>query len=148
VQDDAYIIDFEGEPARSVAERRLKSSPLRDVAGLLRSLDYAAAVAARGEDGAAPVVDERLETYLAAFRDRASENFLAAYRAELAEAPYPWIDEQAIEPLLDLFLIEKAAYEVAYEAANRPHWLAVPLTGLHSIVERLEAADLTRELDA
>jgi len=148
VQDDAYIIDFEGEPARSVAERRLKSSPLRDVAGLLRSLDYAAAVAARGEDGVAPVVDERLETYLAAFRDRASENFLAAYRAELAASPFPWIDEQAIEPLLDLFLIEKAAYEVAYEAANRPHWLAVPLTGLHSIVERLEAADLTRELDA
>jgi len=148
VQDDAYIIDFEGEPARSVAERRLKSSPLRDVAGLLRSLDYAAAVAARGDDGAAPVVDERLETYLAAFRDRASENFLAAYRAELAASSFPWIDEQAIEPLLDLFLIEKAAYEVAYEAANRPHWLAVPLTGLHSIVERLEAADLTRELDA
>ncbi|HEY4143647.1 maltose alpha-D-glucosyltransferase [Pinirhizobacter sp.] len=148
VQDDAYIIDFEGEPARSVAERRLKSSPLRDVAGLLRSLDYAAAVAARGEDGAAPVVDERLEAYLTAFRDRASANFLAAYREELASAPVPWIDDQAIEPLLDLFLIEKAAYEVAYEAANRPHWLAVPLTGLHSIVERLEAADLARELDA
>jgi maltose alpha-D-glucosyltransferase/alpha-amylase len=148
VQDDAYLIDFEGEPARPVEERRRKSSPLRDVAGLLRSLDYAAAVAARGEDGVAPVVDDRLDAYLKAFGESASSAFLEAYKAELAAAPVKWIDEQAIGPVLDLFLIEKAAYEVAYEAANRPGWISVPLTGLHTIVERLEVADRSRELDA
>jgi maltose alpha-D-glucosyltransferase/alpha-amylase len=148
VQDDAYLIDFEGEPARPVEERRQKSSPLRDVAGLLRSLDYAAAVAARGEDGVVPVIDDRLDAFLADFRESASGAFLTAYKLELASAEVKWIDAQAITPVLDLFLIEKAAYEVAYEAANRPGWLGVPLTGLHTIVERLEIADRSRELDA
>jgi len=130
VQDDAYIIDFEGEPARTLDERRGKSSPLRDVAGFLRSLDYAAAMARRGEDGLAPVEDEGFAVYLARFRERSSRVFLEAYRRVLDEAPVRWIDADALAPVLELFVIEKAAYEVSYEAANRPGWLDVPLRGL------------------
>ncbi|QWT21189.1 maltose alpha-D-glucosyltransferase [Bacillus sp. NP157] len=130
VQDDAYIIDFEGEPARTLEERRAKSTPLRDVAGFLRSLDYAAAMARRGEDGLAPVEDPGFGDYLARFRERASLVFLRAYRGVLDAAKHRWVSADALAPLIELFVIEKAAYEVNYEAANRPAWLDVPLRGL------------------
>lgn len=130
VQDDAYIIDFEGEPARSLDERRAKGSPLRDVAGFLRSLDYAAAMARRGEDGLAPIEDEGFGDYLSRFRERSSRVFLAAYRAVLDAAPVRWVDGETLAPILELFVIEKAAYEVNYEAANRPGWVDVPVRGL------------------
>jgi maltose alpha-D-glucosyltransferase/alpha-amylase len=130
VQDDAYIIDFEGEPARSLDERRSTHTPLRDVAGFLRSLHYAAAMASRGEDGLAPIEDEGFGSYLKRFRERSSRVFLDAYRAVLDAAPVRWIDSASLGPLLELFVIEKAAYEVSYEAANRPGWLDVPLLGL------------------
>ncbi|MBB3226933.1 maltose alpha-D-glucosyltransferase/alpha-amylase [Luteibacter sp. Sphag1AF] len=130
VQDDAYIIDFEGEPARTLAERRAKVSALRDVAGFLRSLDYAAAMAKRGEDGLAPVADPGFADYLARFRERSAAVFLSAYRAVLDAAPVRWVSPEALAPLVELFVIEKAAYEVSYEAANRPTWLDVPVRGL------------------
>ncbi|TCV97317.1 trehalose synthase [Luteibacter rhizovicinus] len=130
VQDDAYIIDFEGEPARTLAERRAKVMSLRDVAGFLRSLDYAAAMAMRGEDGLAPVEDAGFGEYLAQFRERAVSVFLAAYRTVLDTAAVRWVEADAFAPLLELFVIEKAAYEVNYEAANRPGWLDVPVRGL------------------
>ena len=137
VQEDVHFIDFEGEPARSLDERRAKASPLRDVAGLARSFDYAAAVLARGEDGVAPLSDEHLDGFLAGFRTRASECFLTAYRDVVATAPTPWAGADAIEPLTTLFLIEKAAYEIVYEAANRPAWIGVPVQGLATLLEKL-----------
>jgi maltose alpha-D-glucosyltransferase/alpha-amylase len=135
---DAVILDFEGEPARSLDARRAKGSAWRDVAGLLRSLDYAAAVAAATEEsGAATAAPTPRRTELIArWRDAASEAFLASYRAcWLAEtgAPPPG------EALLDLFLVEKAAYEIAYEAANRPAWVSVPLRGLAALADRVLA---------
>ncbi|MEI7037432.1 maltose alpha-D-glucosyltransferase [Fulvimonas yonginensis] len=130
VQGDAWLIDFEGEPARPLAERRVKTTPLRDVAGFLRSLDYAAAVALRGEDGVAPLEDPLFAPFLERFRLRASEVFLAAYVGVLERAPVRWVDAVALVPLLELFLLDKAAYEIAYEAANRPGWLDVPVEGL------------------
>ncbi|MEG3191202.1 maltose alpha-D-glucosyltransferase [Lysobacter sp. D1-1-M9] len=137
VQDDAYFIDFEGEPARSLAQRRAKTSPLRDVAGFLRSIDYAAAVLVRGEDGVTPIAHERLDEYLQNFRGRASERFLGAYREVVSTAPTPWVGPDAMTPLTALFLIEKAAYEIAYEAANRPGWIGVPVRGLADLLEGL-----------
>jgi len=145
VQDDAYIIDFEGEPARTLDERRSKSSPLRDVAGFLRSLDYAAAMARRGEDGLAPVEDEGFGDYLARFRERSAKVFLDAYRGVLDAAPVRWIAPGALAPVLELFVIEKAAYEVAYEAANRPGWLDVPLRGLLQIARGGMANELKED---
>jgi maltose alpha-D-glucosyltransferase/alpha-amylase len=139
VQNDAYIIDFEGEPARPLHQRRMKSSGLRDVAGILRSFDYAtaAAAAAPGTSALSPQAAERHGVLLEQFREQAGRVFLSAYRATLESAATPWVGAAAEVPLLDLFLIEKAAYEVRYEAANRPAWLRIPLRGLHDIATRL-----------
>jgi maltose alpha-D-glucosyltransferase/alpha-amylase len=137
VQGDAFIIDFEGEPARSLEQRRQKSCAMRDVAGLIRSFDYVAAAGATGPSAASPSAEERRATLLARFLREAEARFLESYRAVLREAPKPWVTDGAEEPLLDLFLIEKAAYEVRYEASNRPGWLHIPLRGLHSIAQRV-----------
>ncbi len=138
VQGDACIIDFEGEPAKPLEQRRAKSCPLRDVAGLLRSFDYATAVAGGAErDGAQPPSPERTTELLEHFRQGAGEAFLAAYHDAAALAARPWVPPEAEAALLDLFLIEKAAYEVCYEAANRPGWVRIPLRGLDELVTRV-----------
>jgi maltose alpha-D-glucosyltransferase/alpha-amylase len=133
VNGDAFLIDFEGEPARPLEERRAKASPLRDVAGLLRSFGYAAATMVdRKTVASGPVSDERRDAFIAGFRARAPQVFLNAYREAVGET-----GEEMNDRLLDLFLIEKAAYELNYEAANRPTWLPVPLAGLAELVERV-----------
>jgi maltose alpha-D-glucosyltransferase/alpha-amylase len=137
VPGDAYIIDFEGEPARPMNERRRKSCPIADVAGILRSFDYAAATAAPGRVAASPLTEERRATLLERFRLEAARHFLASYRAVLHAAPRRWVPRQAERPLLELFLLEKAAYEVRYEALNRPDWIGIPLQGLCEAAARV-----------
>ncbi|MFC0385437.1 maltose alpha-D-glucosyltransferase [Muricoccus vinaceus] len=136
-QGDAVIVDFEGEPARTLEERRAKGSPLRDVAGLLRSLDYAAAAASSALSTALP---ERRETLLERFRAEAGAAFQAAYEEAEAASAVQWAPEATRGALLDLFLLEKAAYELRYEAANRPAWLPIPLRGLSALADRLVTA--------
>jgi maltose alpha-D-glucosyltransferase/alpha-amylase len=136
-QGDAYIIDFEGEPARTMDQRREKSSPLRDVAGLLRSFDYATATAREGRGAASPQTSGRRTALLEQFRGEAGISFLDAYREVAYAAPRRWVDADREAALLDLFLLEKAAYEVRYEVANRPNWLGIPVGGLYGIAERL-----------
>lgn len=132
---EAYIIDFEGEPARPVEERRRKSSPLRDVAGLLRSIDYAAATALDPKNVVANRVSPgRRQRLVARLREGSETAFLAAYREAAAGLP-----DKAGDDLLDFFLVEKAAYEICYEAANRPAWLAIPVGGLARVAARLLA---------
>jgi maltose alpha-D-glucosyltransferase / alpha-amylase len=130
---DAYIIDFEGEPAAPIAERRAKTSPLRDVASLLRSIDYVGAtLSERKGVGAMPVDEGRRDQLVSEFRRRVSIAFLRTYRdATRMQA------NAANRALLDLFLIEKAAYEIAYEAVNRPSWIGVPLAGLARLAGRI-----------
>ena len=136
---DATLIDFEGEPAKTMEQRRAKSSPLRDVAGLLRSFDYAAAsvLAARvpGSEQAA----ERQNALVEQFRRSSAVAFLEAYMSVLHAASDPWVQKSAEQPLLDLFLLEKAAYEVRYEAANRPAWIGIPLAGIARVAEHVLA---------
>jgi maltose alpha-D-glucosyltransferase / alpha-amylase len=130
---DAFIIDFEGEPAASVDERRNKTSPLRDVAGLLRSIDYAAATMIdRNTIGAVPMDETRRDELISQFRSRGSTAFLSAYWNSAGAQNGP-----AESALLGLFLIEKAAYEVDYEAANRPTWMGVPIAGLTRLAMRI-----------
>jgi maltose alpha-D-glucosyltransferase/alpha-amylase len=130
---DAYIIDFEGEPAAPSAERRSKSSPLRDVAGLLRSIDYAGAtLMERSDAGVVPIDETPRDAFIARFRRQASQAFLRGYWGASALRDTP-----ASRALLELFLIEKAAYEISYEAANRPNWIAVPLAGLTRLLSRI-----------
>jgi maltose alpha-D-glucosyltransferase/alpha-amylase len=130
---DAYIIDFEGEPATPLPERRAKTSPMRDVAGLLRSVEYAGAALIDRNNGATAPVDEELRSQIIAqFRQRASKAFLRGYWETTCIDNTP-----AAKVLLHLFLIEKAAYEISYEAANRPTWIGVPLAGLSSLLARI-----------
>ena len=127
---DVYIIDFEGEPGRSLAERREKASPLRDVAGLLRSFDYAAAAMLDPKSTtAAHVPQEQRIAIVKRLRDGAKRAFMEAYRKNAANS--------GASELLDFFLIEKAAYELAYEAANRPAWLSIPIQGLARLTARV-----------
>ncbi len=126
---DVMLIDFEGQPARPLAERRAKDLPLRDVAGILRSFDYATAVADRSRPPGPETEALRAEQRYARFCHRARATFLDAYR-----------DASDAEPdaaLLDLLLVAKAAYEVGYEAANRPDWIEVPVDGLFRAGRRL-----------
>jgi maltose alpha-D-glucosyltransferase/alpha-amylase len=140
---DAYIIDFEGEVGASLAERRAKTSPLRDVAGLLRSIDYAGATFIdRERVGAVPVDAARRDQFLAQFQARATTAFLRAYWKATA-CP----DSAAAGNLLDLFLIEKAAYEIAYEAAHRPTWIGVPVAGLARLATRITGKETRGEID-
>ena len=156
-QGDAFLIDFEGEPAKPLEQRRAKSCPLRDVAGMLRSFDYAAASASPARAATASPVpqsgNERQEDILRRFRDEVSGAFLAAYRAAHDAAPRRWATAEAEQPLLDLYLIEKAAYEICYEVANRPTWLGIPLQGLATLAKRVlhlqdEPAKTTETTDA
>lgn len=127
-ENDVFIIDFEGEPMRPLAERRAKHAPLKDVAGMLRSFAYA------GTAGAAAAVGERTED---ARRTAAEmgERFLARYR-ETIRGCASWPDDPAdAARLLRLFLLEKALYEVRYEAANRPDWLSTPLAGVLALLD-------------
>ena len=134
VKDDVFIIDFDGGPGRTIAERRRKAPPARDVAGLIRSIDYAATAALERALRVAPDDSGRLSLALAEWRDRAADAFLAAYRETMAGQRLWPSEPKAADRLLNFFLLEKAFYEIEYELANRPDWLRVPLTGLLRIL--------------
>ncbi|MCW1244488.1 maltose alpha-D-glucosyltransferase [Pseudomonas sp. SAICEU22] len=139
IKGDAYLIDFEGEPARPLHERRGKHSPYKDVSGVLRSFDYAAAMAAQLH-----TVDSTADADAARKRvaDRylieARQAFVQAYRLAAASLAHEWKDAEGEDAALALFGLEKAAYEVAYEAENRPAWLPVPLHGLYGLLSGLQ----------
>ncbi len=136
-QSDAYLIDFEGEPLRSLEQRRRKTTPLRDVAGFLRSLDYAAASLELPENDASPqAVRDRRARLLRRFRRESAAAFLRAYWRSVRYAE-PLGLGPSKAPLLHLMLMEKAAYEISYEAANRPNWLPIPLRGFAAVANRL-----------
>jgi trehalose synthase-fused probable maltokinase len=119
------ILDFEGEPARPLPERRLKRSPLRDVAGMLRSFSYVVA-GARILRGASPPDD---------WEDRARDAFLAGYFERVDAALLPPGDAPTRQ-LLAVFELEKAVYELRYELNNRPDWVAIPVAGIARLLDR------------
>lgn len=124
-----YVVDFEGEPARAEAERHVPTSPLKDVAGMLRSFDYAAAVGAReqAEDGAISELARKWER-------RNREAFLDGYRQAIAGSGLLPENPEAIKVLLDAFELDKALYEVAYETAHRPGWVDIPKAAVARLV--------------
>jgi len=137
---DAYIIDFEGEPARPLAERRAKTSPLVDVAGLMRSIDYAVATTLDPKTPtSAPLPEATRAKFVKRLRDGAQQAFLDAYRT----GELPGLDNM---DLLNFFMLEKAAYELVYEASNRPAWLTIPLHGMHRLMGRILGEE-TRSVD-
>jgi maltokinase len=121
--DDWVVLDFEGEPARPLRERRHKRSPLRDVAGMLRSFSYAASASAL-EHGIEPPTG---------WEGRARSEFLAGYLAEADPTIIP--DGSALERRLRLFELEKALYELHYELGHRPDWVRVPVAGILQLLD-------------
>jgi maltose alpha-D-glucosyltransferase/alpha-amylase len=133
-RDDFVLIDFEGEPQRSFEERRRKHSALRDVAGLLRSFDYARHTALR-QMAASPAELERLAPLARRWERQVREAFVAEY-GEVAIGGGLYADAAgfaAVQPLLGLFELEKALYELRYEIDNRPDWIGVPLAGIAAL---------------
>jgi maltose alpha-D-glucosyltransferase/alpha-amylase len=141
VKNDFFIVDFEGEPARPLAERRRKSSPLRDVAGMIRSFDYASVTAVRHLAEARPAAEPRMVQLAEAWRHRAVDGFRAAYRKTMRGCvAYPANKTQG-RRMMAFFTLEKAVYEVSYELANRPGWVDIPLKGVLGILARMEGAE-------
>ena len=125
-QDDFIIVDFEGEPGRSLEERRAKTCVMRDVAGMVRSFSYAHAAATRRET---PTTDGR-SSLLSDWQHDAVHCFLQGYQEVTKDVVSVPEDARSFAALLDLFVLEKALYELRYEVANRPDWADIPLTGL------------------
>jgi maltose alpha-D-glucosyltransferase/alpha-amylase len=130
VKDDIFIIDFEGEPRRTINERRRKAPAARDVAGLIRSIDYSATAALERALKVTPDYYGKLGVELAKWRDRSTAAFLVAYREVMAKTQLWPADPLAADRILDFFLLEKVLYEIEYELAHRPDWLRVPLSGI------------------
>ena len=131
--DDFVIIDFEGEPGRSLAERRYKRSPLRDVAGMLRSFAYAVDSALTSER-VRPEDRPRLAPWAEALRAWVCVEFVRTYLAGIKGQAYAPHTPSSARTLLEFFELEKAIYEVKYELNNRPALIGIPLTGLLRIV--------------
>jgi maltose alpha-D-glucosyltransferase / alpha-amylase len=140
VKDDVSIIDFEGEPRRSLEDRRRKAPAARDVAGLIRSIDYSATAALERALKSAPDEHGKLARALEGWREHSAAAFMAAYRSSLSDARLWPQSPEAADRLLDFFLLEKAFYEIEYELAHRPDWLRVPLAGTWRILSRSEEA--------
>ncbi|MBK5958790.1 maltose alpha-D-glucosyltransferase [Rhodoplanes elegans] len=139
-KDDVQIVDFEGEPERSHAERIRKAPSARDAAGFVRSLDYAATSALIRHLEKAADGPQRLTEVLDSWRNAATDAFLMCMR-ETSAGSRLWPSDQATaDRLLRFFIVEKAVYEVGYEFANRPDWVHVPLAGLARALFPVEGA--------
>jgi trehalose synthase-fused probable maltokinase len=127
--EDWIVLDFEGEPARSLTERRRKRSPLRDVAGMLRSFAYVATAADQMRGGSVP--DD--------WEEQARERFLDGYLETVDHSLLP-SGQIAIDRLLAVFELEKAVYELRYELDNRPDWVGIPVAGIQRLIEEAATA--------
>jgi maltose alpha-D-glucosyltransferase/alpha-amylase len=131
--NDFVIIDFEGEPARPLADRRAKYCALRDVAGMLRSFGYAAQVALMTHVARRPGDLDRLVPWAQLWEQWVCSVFLHAYLRTVAGSELIPADRATLEGVLEGFLLDKVLYELRYELNNRPAWVRVPLAGLLSL---------------
>jgi maltose alpha-D-glucosyltransferase/alpha-amylase len=138
VGQDFVLIDFEGEPARPLAERRAKQSPLKDVAGMLRSFSYAAHAALLAASEERPDRRGELESRAQIWDASVRAAFLERYRRTTVDTSLVPSDDRGFERLLDAFVLEKALYEVGYELASRPQWVGIPLLGILQILRAQE----------
>ncbi len=136
--NDFVITDFEGEPARPLAERRLKRSPLRDVAGMVRSFDYAAhaAVESLRARGLAKQDPDRLEQWATVWSRWVASAFLRAYRSEAGDSGLLPRTRDERRTLFGVLLLEKCVYELGYELGSRPAWVAIPLHGVLDLLDQ------------
>jgi maltose alpha-D-glucosyltransferase/alpha-amylase len=140
---DYFIIDFEGEPARPLTERRIKRSPVRDVAGMLRSFHYAAYTSLFGHLGSAMIRPEDLaamEPRARAWNVWISSTFLNSYLSYAQPGGFLPANRDELNILLNVYLLEKALYELGYELNNRPDWIRIPLAGIVQLLQSESAA--------
>jgi maltose alpha-D-glucosyltransferase/alpha-amylase len=135
---DFVIIDFEGEPARPITERRLKRSPLRDVAGMLRSFNYAALSKLRN-NSVRPEDAVQLKPWARFWDFWVSVSFLKGYLEATANASFTPKSQDEFNLMLSVHTLEKAIYELGYELNNRPNWVDVPIAGILQIVKPEES---------
>lgn len=133
--NDFIIIDFEGEPARSISERRLKRSALRDVASMIRSFHYPAYAILYNKKTYTEQEIRDLEPWAEAWYSYIASAFLKSYFDTVNTASFIPTNLKELEMMLDAYLIEKAIYEIGYELNNRPDWLAIPLKGIKNLLE-------------
>lgn len=134
-EHDFVIIDFEGEPARPLAERRIKHSSLKDVAGMLRSFNYAAYAALFRVSAAHPGDGSRLEPFARGWEHQSVQAFLAGYEKAIRGCPTYPAERDHARSLIELFSLEKALYELRYELDNRPDWAGIPLKGIAALLQ-------------
>jgi maltose alpha-D-glucosyltransferase / alpha-amylase len=140
---DYIIIDFEGEPSRRLTERRIKRSPVRDIAGMLRSFHYAAYTSLFGHLGSARVRPEdlaALEPWARLWNVWIGSAFLKSYLEHAVPGGFLPANAEDIKVLLNVYLLEKALYELGYELNNRPDWVQIPLIGIRQLLEEPPAA--------
>jgi maltose alpha-D-glucosyltransferase/alpha-amylase len=135
VKDDIFIIGFEGDPAFPLAERWRKAPAARDIAAMIRSIDYSVAAALDRALKVAPDEQGKLGTALSQWRDRATAALLTSYRETMTNARLWPADLHATKAMVNFFSLEKAVREIEYELAHRPDWLRLPLVGLLRLLE-------------
>ena len=127
------ILDFEGEPARPLAERRAKHSPLKDVAGNAALLQLRRFAALTKYTTRRPEEFAQLESWARLWEASVSREFLRAYRETIADSPIVPAESQDFDALLNVYILDKALYELVYELNNRPTWIRIPLHGILSL---------------
>jgi maltose alpha-D-glucosyltransferase/alpha-amylase len=138
---DFVIIDFEGEPARPLGERRIKRLPLVDVAGMVRSFDYAVNSAIRSSDLVEETDHDRIRPWARLWYASVAGTFLREYLETVEGARFHPRGDDEVRVLLEAYLLDKALYEVTYEADNRPEWLPIPAAGVLELLERPSAVE-------
>jgi maltose alpha-D-glucosyltransferase/alpha-amylase len=133
---DFYIIDFEGEPGRALPERRVRQSPLKDVAGMVRSFSYASQAALTAWRTHHPEDGLKLESWARFWEANVGRIFVQGYRAAAGAAQFVPERLDSFTALCRIYLIEKALYELRYELNNRPDWLHIPLVGLIDLLDK------------
>jgi maltose alpha-D-glucosyltransferase/alpha-amylase len=136
--EDFVLLDFEGEPARALAERRRKQSPLKDVAGMIRSFSYVAQAGLKqfldsNPDRTQTADSGRLGAWAVTWQRSVSSEFLSAYRETIAANNVLLPSPRQSQTLLEAYLLEKALYELLYELNNRPAWIHIPIAGIVSL---------------
>jgi maltose alpha-D-glucosyltransferase/alpha-amylase len=141
---DYVIIDFEGEPARPLTERRIKRTPIRDVAGMLRSFHYAAYTSLFGKLGSSAIIRPEdvaaMEPWARIWNVWISSTYLNSYLHHAQPGGFLPPDRESVNILLNVYLLEKALYELGYELNNRPDWVRIPLKGILQLLQLPETA--------
>jgi len=132
--NDFIIIDFEGEPVKSLSERRIKQSPLRDVAGMMRSFYYASCAVLMQRTHVRAEDVHYLAPWTQAWYRYNAQTFLSSYLETVRGASFLPSDQEELGIMLDAFLLDKAVYELGYELNNRPDWISIPLKGIAELL--------------